>query len=130
MYPFITKSNVAKKKQHYTTQELPEVLINIEKARKLTFDWAVAEGIKLLRVELLSPSIHITKSFAVWLFFDTDKQLKEYEANATIQKIEDKYLSSLKKLNCPDEYLTGVIFFKDTDENVQRFASLEPIKVG
>ena len=100
-YPFITKSNVAKKKQLNITQELAEVLSNIETGRKLTSDWATEKGIKLLRIEILSPSIHITKSFAVWLLFDTDKQLKEYEANSTIQKIKDKYLSSLKKLNCP-----------------------------
>ena len=121
---------MSKKKQPVTTQALPEVLANIEEARKLTHDWAIAEGIKLLRIELVSTSVHITKSFAVWLFFATDNQLKEYEANGTTQEIKDKYSNSLKELNFPDEYLKGIIFFTDTDENVQRFASLQPIKIG
>lgn len=119
-----------KAKKNKTKGELPDPLSCIEKAGELTLEWTTANGFDLLRIEPVTPSVTIHKRFSVWLFFATDSVLNEYEANGTNGKIKDKYVSCLQKLKCPDEYLQGVIFFTDSDENAERYSNLTPVEIG
>ncbi len=121
---------MSEEKKSGTTPKVTEVLAMIEEARNILSEWAATQQINLLRVEPLTPAIHLNKAFSVWLFFDTDKRLKEYEANGIFQQLKDRYLDSLRMLNCPEDYLQGVIFFPDTQENVNRFDKIEPIQIG
>jgi hypothetical protein len=121
---------MSKEKTSGTTPEVTEVLAMIEEARKLLSEWAAVQQIDLLRVEPVTPAINLNKAFSVWLFFNTDKQLKEYEAKGTLQQLKDRFVNSLRELNCPEDYLQGIIFFPDTQENVKRFDGLKPIQIG
>jgi hypothetical protein len=108
-------------------QEDAGVVEIIDRACKLVQDWALAKEIKLLSIQSVTPSILTSKVFSVWIFFDTDSRLKQYEEDGTVQQIQAKYLNALHEINIPAEYLNGLRFFTDTDENVQRYAALKPL---
>jgi hypothetical protein len=105
---------------------LPEELQCIEKAVQLTLGWAQAAGMTLIDVDLVTSALP-NKKFSVWLFYATDAELRKNEASGTTQQIKDKYVSCLKDLHCPEDYLEGVMFFVDSYENVNRYAELKPL---
>lgn len=92
----------------------------IEKAERLTFEWAKANNIKLFKIEFVVPFIPEDVSLSVWLFFATDKMVNDYAADGTTELIKEKYLNSLVLLNYPKNYFDEVSFFIDSNENVQK----------
>lgn len=103
-----------------TKQELPIHFDYIEKAEQLTFEWTKTNNIKLIKIEFIVPFVLTDISLQVWLFFDTDKTVSEYEADGTTQLVRQKYLDSLTQLDYPKDYLNEVSFIIDSDENVQK----------
>ena len=103
-----------------TKKELPIHFDYIEKAEQLTFEWTKANNIKLFKIEFIVPFVLTDISLQVWLFFDSDKTMNEYETNGTTQLVKQKYLDSLIQLDYPKNYLSEVSFIIDTDENVQK----------
>jgi hypothetical protein len=103
-----------------TKKELPIHFGYIEKAEQLTFEWTKLNDIKLFRIEFIVPFVLTDKSLEVYLFFDTNKNLSEYETNGTTELVKQKYLDSLIELDYPNDYLKEVSFIIDTDENVQK----------
>ena len=103
-----------------TKKELPIHFDYIEKAEQLTFEWTKVNNIKLFKIEFIVPFVLTDITLQVWLFFDTDKTMSEYETNGTTQLVKQKYLDSLIQLDYPKNYLSEVNFIIDTDENVQK----------
>jgi hypothetical protein len=106
---------------------VPDDLQCIEKAQQLTLHWVQQHNIRLREIDLVTPSIQISKKFSVWLFYTTDAEMQQNEVSGNTQRIKDQYMAYLRELKCPEEYIGGVIFFVDSDENVKRFAALKPI---
>jgi hypothetical protein len=103
-----------------TKTELPIHFDYIEKAEQLTFEWTKDNNIKLFKIEFIVPFVLTDISLQVWLFFDTDKTMSEYETNGTTQLVKQKYLDCLTQLDYPENYLNEVNFTIDSDENVQK----------
>jgi hypothetical protein len=118
---------MADKKKPDAKTPLPEELECLESARGLTLEWALSNHINIRDMDLVTPSILIHKRFAVWLFYTTDALLQQYETGGETHQIKEQYIANLQKLKCPEEYLSGVIFFIDSDENVKRYADLKPV---
>jgi hypothetical protein len=118
---------MADKKKPDAKTPLPEELECLARARELTLEWAGSNHINIRDIDLVTPSILIHKRFAVWLFYTTDALLQQYDKGGETQQIKEQYLSNLRKLKCPDEYVAGTVFFVDSDENVKRYADLQPV---
>lgn len=103
-----------------TQKELPIHFEYIEKAGQLTFEWAKDNNFNLFQIEFIVPFVLTNKSLEVWLFFDTDKTVDEYDLNGTTQLVKQKYLDCLTELDYPKDYLDEVHFVVDSDENVQK----------
>jgi len=56
-------------------KELPIHFDYIEKAEKLTFEWAKKEHINLFKIEYIVPFVLTDISLEVWLFFDSKKKI-------------------------------------------------------
>jgi hypothetical protein len=119
---------MTKENEGNVPERVSAVSMTIEKACKQVFDWAIARQISILSIQLVTPSIHIHKVFSVWLFFETDSLLKAYEEDGAVKQLQDEYLSTVQKLNLPEEYQGGIRFFTDTEENVKRYAGLKPLE--
>jgi hypothetical protein len=100
--------------------ELPKQFDYIDKAEQLTIEWAKSNNINLYRIEFVVPFILTDQRLEVWLFFDTEHKMKEYELDGTSQIVKSKYLDFLVELNYPSDYLKEVSFITDSDENVQK----------
>jgi len=108
------------KKKEKRKQDLPEQFDYIEKARQLMLQWTKTNNINLFRIEYIVPFVLTDKSLDVWLFFDTEKISTQYQTDGTIQKAKTKFLDILVELDYPTDNLKGVMFYVDTDENVQK----------
>jgi hypothetical protein len=103
-----------------TEKELPIHFDYIEKAEQLTFEWTKTENIKLFKIEFIVPFVLTDISLEVWLFFDSNKTVSEYETDGTTELVKQKYLDCLTQLDYPSDYLNQVSFIIDSDENVQK----------
>jgi hypothetical protein len=100
-------------------RELPRQLDFTEKVRKATTDWTKENNVQLFKIEFVIPLVLTDKSLSVWLFFDTNDRLNEYELNGTTEKVKCHFMRFLKNMNYPTDYLNEVDFFVDSDENVK-----------
>ena len=110
-----TKQNMTRDK----VKDLPIQFDFIDKAKQSTTDWAKQNNIQLFKIEFVVPFVLTDKNLSVWLFFDTDERVKEYENNGTTDKVKTHFIQSLKDINYPTDYLNEVDFFVDSDENVK-----------
>ena len=106
---------------------LPKHLQCIEEAGQLTLKWAQDGKMSLANIELVTSSVLLHKKFSVWLFYATDADMTNSEANGFSRQIKEQYISNLRDLQCPADYIQGVIFFADSFENVKRYAELKPV---
>ena len=105
--------------KHDKAKELPRQFDFIDKAENATTDWAKENSIQLFKVEFVVPFVLTNKSLSVWLFFDTNDRVKEYENNGTTEKVKSQFNNFLRDINYPTDYLNEVDFFVDSDENVK-----------
>ena len=81
--------------------------------------WAKNENIHIFQIEFIIPFVLSDKSLVVYLFFDTNQRMMEYNSNQTTENVKQKFIDILKKLDYPNDYLPQVSFVIDTDENVR-----------
>jgi hypothetical protein len=105
--------------KHDKEKELPRQFEFIEKAQNATMEWAKVNNIQLFKIEFVVPFVLTDKSLSVWLFFDTNDRVKEYENNGSTKKVKQQFLQFLKNSNYPNDYLGEVDFLVDSDENVK-----------
>ena len=101
-------------------KELPKQFDYIEKAEKVTSEWAKENNIALFRIEFIVPFVLADKSLSVWLFFETENIIDQYAKDGTIEKTKNYYLKSLKEIHYPEAYLNQVEFIIDSNQNVQQ----------
>ncbi len=90
----------------------------VDRARDQTIEWAAKSNIALHKIEAVVPFVISDKDLVVWLFFATEKIVKEYEKNGTIEKVKEVYLRTLEGIKYPSDYLNLVTFYIDSHENV------------
>ena len=100
-------------------RELPLQLKYVDKAESLMLAWAKNENIHIFQIEFIIPFVLSDKSLVVYLFFDTNQRMMEYNSNQTTENVKQKFIDILKKLDYPNDYLPQVSFVIDTDENVR-----------
>jgi len=99
--------------------ERPEWSI-IETARQELIRFAIARGIRIHSVHYVATFEAWDSGIEVWIFFQTDSDLREHkEANAT-KSLEAEYLRILRQLDYPFERFPDVGFHFDSDENVRQ----------
>ncbi|HEX5171004.1 MAG TPA: hypothetical protein VFW11_17635 [Cyclobacteriaceae bacterium] len=77
----------------------------VVKAKSQITDWAKSVDIKLHNIETVVPFTMTDNSLSVWLFFDTNELMKKYKQDGTAEKVKQQYLTILKNLNYPSDYL-------------------------
>lgn len=81
-------------------------------------EWAKKSNISLHNIETVVPFATSDKDLDVWLFFDTDEIVNNYEKNGTTEKVKKEFLQTLENLKYPSYYLDQVTFQIDSHENV------------
>lgn len=92
----------------------------VDKVKSQTMDWAKTVDIKLHQIETVIPFTTTDKSLSVWIFFETNAIIKKYKKDGTEEKVKQQYLTNLKNLSYPPDYLDQVTFVIDSHENVER----------
>lgn len=100
--------------------ELPKQFDFTTSAKESMLLWTKKENIHLFRIEYIIPFVLTDKSLEIYLFFDTDQRMKEYDIDGTTDSIKRKFLSTLSELHYPIDYLNEVDFVIDSDENVKK----------
>lgn len=87
------------------------------------------EAIQLLNKKLKKVGITIYKTLPVpyagmkmyeTIFFETNRQLKEYKENGMIDYIKEEFIEILDKIGYTKKFIDGVDIEFDSDENVKR----------
>lgn len=107
-------------KKKTKNRELPIQLNFVDRLKKLILDWTMQNEIRLHWVDYVVPFVLTDKSLTVWLFYDTDKTISDYEINGTNEIVKNQYLHFLTKLGYPMDYLKEVTFYIDSEENVKK----------
>lgn len=100
--------------------ERPIQLNFTDDAISQTLDWAKSVNIELHTIETVVPFTTNDNSLSVWIFFDTNAAMKKYRHDGTEEKVKQQYLTILKNLGYPPDYLNQVKFIVDSHENVER----------
>ena len=107
-----------------TSEEIENCL---KEAKAKTIDRATGKDIDLMRIDLVTPVLHESKQFGVWFFYPSELEVTSYAANGTTQRLKNMFTDFLMEMKFPNDYLTGMQFYVDSDENLQRFREIEPV---
>jgi hypothetical protein len=92
----------------------------IDQAKNQLLQWAQLQRIAIHTIEYVAVFENWTKDIGVWIFFETDKELRSCEHSSLVDQIKTQYLCILRELNYPFDLFPNVIFQFDSHENVQR----------
>ena len=86
-------------------------------ARKKLTDWAEKEGCPIYRI-LFVP--FFGKALGVYIFYKTDRQLKQYQKKGIVEKAKKEFMRILDEIGYIKQINDKVGFVIDSDEHVQR----------
>jgi hypothetical protein len=89
-------------------------------ARRELLAWAGAIAVPLVRVEFVVPFVKTDFDADVWLFFDTDANVKRCAETGVTARVEEEFRSILAGNGYPTDWLAGSSFYVDSHENVER----------
>ncbi len=95
-------------------------LSQAEAAKAQLLEWATTAGVPLVHVEVVSPFAKTDFGLSVWLFLDSDASVARLEADGTIDRLRQEFLSRLSAAGYPPEWLPDITFGVDSHENVVR----------
>jgi hypothetical protein len=82
--------------------------------------WAAANAIPLVRIEYVVPFAETDVSATVWVFYDTDLNVRRLTEDGTDADLRRELLAILGAQGYPPEWLSQVGFTADSHENVER----------
>ncbi|WP_117212179.1 hypothetical protein [Allorhizocola rhizosphaerae] len=95
-------------------------LSQAEAAKAQLMDWAASAGIPLVHIECLFPFAKTDFGLSVWLFLDSDASVERLQADGTIDRLRQEFLSRLSASGYPPDWLPDITFGVDSHENVVR----------
>ena len=99
-------------------KEFPLQFQFIEQAENQFREWSIGQNIKIHRIEFVVPFVLTDRTLAVWIFFETDRMMEKYKREGTIEIVESRFFDIMKDIGYPEDYVTKIVFFIDSHENV------------
>ncbi len=95
-------------------------LTQAETAKAQLLEWAESAGVPLVHIEFVFPFAKTDFGLSVWLFLDSDASVARLQADGTIERLRQEFLSRLSATDYPADWLPDIAFVVDSHENVVR----------
>jgi hypothetical protein len=93
---------------------------HLASAKARILSWAAAQDLPLVRVEYIVPFVETDFDASVWVFYDTDLNVRRLTEDGTDANLRREFLAILGADGYPPEWLSQVDFLADSHENVER----------
>lgn len=92
----------------------------IELSRERLLEHAEQEGLPLHRVEFVVPFGNEDFDLEVWLFYEKNRDVRRLKRAGTLDALQRHFITILRDLDYPQEWLASVRFQTDSHQNVER----------
>jgi hypothetical protein len=92
----------------------------IDEAERDIMAWATKNSVPVHRVEFVAVFEEWNNDLPVWVFYETDEDIRICEANGSSKNLETRFMEILRERNYPFDEFPEVLFVFDSHENVEK----------